>query len=559
MKKILFISFFLLIISACSSSRQSSETTSAHYKELFHEGIRFMTKDQDDKAIIVFESCTSENPFDDAPWFALSKIYSEKKENIKAINCLKKAIKLDPSNTYYEELIASTNYEIGNHKEAISNYAKILKKNPENAEWLFNLSDAYLKNNELEKSIATIVKLEKLIGESPEIGLEKYKLLRELSQNKKAEEVLKETLMLFPSNKVILSELIQFYIENKRENEAFTFLKTFQKSHQENGTVLIMLAEFYKKRTQEKELFETLEDVFIHEDVSLEEKAKYLLYFTENYNSEKDLQVSKLIQLFIEKYPREAQSHTLNGDYLLKKKLKKEALKAYKEALAYDEKKFALWEQVNILEYDLQLYEALYEDGKKAIELFPSQQQLYLMTGIACNQLSKYYEGLEILNLGKIFVIRNNHLKAEFYGQIGYSHFKLKNISEAIENFDKCIELNPENELNLNNYAYFLANEKIALDKAEKMIKKALQLKQNEPHFLDTYGWILFQKENYIEALNQFNLSVQLKYDEPAVFEHLGDCFSKLGNEEKASLNWKTAQKLGSKSLTLEKKIQHVK
>jgi len=90
MKKILFISFFLLIISACSSSRQSSETTSAHYKELFHEGIRFMTKDQDDKAIIVFESCTSENPFDDAPWFALSKIYSEKKENIKAINCLKK-------------------------------------------------------------------------------------------------------------------------------------------------------------------------------------------------------------------------------------------------------------------------------------------------------------------------------------------------------------------------------------------------------------------------------------------------------------------------------------
>ena len=91
------------------------------------------------------------------------------------------------------------------------------------------------------------------------------------------------------------------------------------------------------------------------------------------------------------------------------------------------------------------------------------------------------------------------------------------------------------------------------------MIKKALQLKQNEPHFLDTYGWVLFQKENYIEALNQFNLSVQLKYDEPAVFEHLGDCFSKLGNEEKASLNWKIAQKLGSKSLTLEKKIQHVK
>src|SRR5690606_39670162 len=53
----------------------------------------------------------------------------------------------------------------------------------------------------------------------------------------------------------------------------------------------------------------------------------------------------------------------------------------------------------------------------------------------------------------------------------------------------------------LNNYAYYLSIEGIELAKAETMISKVIELEPLNPTYLDTYAWILFKRENYLEAL----------------------------------------------------------
>lgn len=52
----------------------------------------------------------------------------------------------------------------------------------------------------------------------------------------------------------------------------------------------------------------------------------------------------------------------------------------------------------------------------------------------------------------------------------------------------------------MNNYAYYLSLERKNLDKAEEMSYKTVKAEPQNATYLDTYAWILFEKENYVQA-----------------------------------------------------------
>ena len=81
------------------------------------------------------------------------------------------------------------------------------------------------------------------------------------------------------------------------------------------------------------------------------------------------------------------------------------------------------------------------------------------------------------------------------------------------------------------------------LEEAESMSKRLLELSPNNPHYLDTHGWVLFQQGNYESAVSYLEKAAQLS-EQAVIFEHLGDAFFKLGQKEKAMENWKKAQSL---------------
>lgn len=110
--------------------------------------------------------------------------------------------------------------------------------------------------------------------------------------------------------------------------------------------------------------------------------------------------------------------------------------------------------------------------------------------------------------------------------------------------------------MNLNNYAYYLAVEKTDLDKAEKYILQVLEVNPKDYHFLDTYGWVLFQKGDFQKALETFEKAITSNPKEPLINEHLGDCYYKVGKQKEAIDYWKKALELGSKNLNLPKKIE---
>ena len=122
--------------------------------------------------------------------------------------------------------------------------------------------------------------------------------------------------------------------------------------------------------------------------------------------------------------------------------------------------------------------------------------------------------------------------------------------------FEEALQLDPDNDNVLNNYAYYLALRKQNLSKAEKLSKRSIELSPNNVSYMDTFGWILFQQEKYSEAKIYFEKALDKGgFNRPAIVEHLGDVFYKLNQPDKALENWNKSKELGNTSDLLKKKI----
>jgi tetratricopeptide (TPR) repeat protein len=553
------IAYFIvvLILFSCGKSRQVvqlNDKTSARYTEMFHEGIRYKQKKQNQNAIHVFEACAELNQFDDAPYFVLSELYSTIGDKENAISNLELASKRDNKNQWYKEALAEKYLQSANYKKAIEFYKDLLKINPQQAEWLFALTECYFKNGQMKESFQNMERLEKVIGTNPEIIIEKYRLMYFQKKIVKGEEILLNGLKEFPDNPDILAILVDFYFDNKQDKKALELLFRLGEVDPSNGNVHLSLAQHYIQHNDLPNTFKELKLAYACPEIPLENKTRFTMYFFDT-QAKLSKEVLELGTILTEQYPNEAKVHTLLGDLYMKDDNEVLALASFKKAIELDPSKYSIWEQVMVMEYEFQQFENLYNDGIKAVELFPSSSKIHLLTGTAANQIKKYKEAIDILSVGKELTINNPEIKAEFYAQIGQANFKLKQITEAKRNYDEAIALAPSNKLNLNNYAYYLANEKTDLETAEKYIKEVLEVKPNDFHYLDTYGWVLFQKGAYKEALAILNQAHQSNQNEPLITEHLGDVQFKLGNVNEALIYWKKALELGAKNSILQKKI----
>jgi len=555
-----YIGVFLLtfIVLSCGKTKQIVQLDSkenSRYTEMFHEGIRYKQKKQYQNAIHVFEACTKINQFDDASHYLLSEIYTKLSQKENAVASLQKAIEIDPKNQWYKQELAYRFHEAENHKEAIVAYKNLLKTHPENPDWLISLSECYFKNNQLSESYQTMEKIEQLIGSNPEIIIEKYRILFFQKKYSQGEKLLLEGLQNFPNHPDILAILADYYFDSKQDKKALDLLKKLSDIDPNNGNVHLTLAQHYMQNNDLANTFKELKLAYLCPEIPLDNKTKLLMYFYDT-QAKLDKNVIELGNILVSQYPNEAKAHTLLGDLLMKDNNEILALASYKKAIELDPSRYTIFEQVLVMEYEFQQYELLYNDGLKAVELFPSYGKVYLLAGTAANQIKKYKEAIELLEVGKDLITNNPALKAEFLAQIGQANFKLKKIPEAKKSYDEAIELSPANTLNLNNYAYYLAVEKTDLEKAEKFILQVLAVNPNDYHFLDTYGWVLFQKGDFQKALETFEKAIISNPKEPLINEHLGDCYYKVGKQKEAVEYWKKALENGSKNLSLPKKIE---
>jgi TPR repeat protein len=109
----------------------------------------------------------------------------------------------------------------------------------------------------------------------------------------------------------------------------------------------------------------------------------------------------------------------------------------------------------------------------------------------------------------------------------------------------------------LNNYAWLCYAKRINLTRATRYSREALDLRPGSIYRLDTYGALLFLREEYQDAEKYQKMCIDSGgYDKPDYLERYGDTLSKLGRKEDALKYWKKAAELPYHSAILARKIE---
>lgn len=126
-----------------------------------------------------------------------------------------------------------------------------------------------------------------------------------------------------------------------------------------------------------------------------------------------------------------------------------------------------------------------------------------------------------------------------------------KRLTEARDEYETILKLNPDQPLALNNLAYLLGEQLKLPKEALPHAKKAAQLQPNDTNVLDTYGWILFLNEKYGEAAGTLLRAIEIEGDRVPesmknidIRYHMGLLYRKQGKPEEAQAMLEVAERL---------------
>jgi tetratricopeptide (TPR) repeat protein len=105
---------------------------------------------------------------------------------------------------------------------------------------------------------------------------------------------------------------------------------------------------------------------------------------------------------------------------------------------------------------------------------------------------------------------------------------------EAIDNYNKVLNLAPDNPLALNNLAMLSAESGTNLDQAQTYAERAKKKVPNDPNIADTLGYVYLQKNLNTQAAEIFRQNVQQHPENPSFHFHLAMALLKQGDKQGA-------------------------
>ena len=133
-----------------------------------------------------------------------------------------------------------------------------------------------------------------------------------------------------------------------------------------------------------------------------------------------------------------------------------------------------------------------------------------------------------------------------------------KQYDQAEQMFRKALAINPHDAMVLNYYGYMLADRGVRLDEAITMIHSAVVEDPTNGAYLDSLGWAYFKQGNLAEAQQYLQQAVSHSASDPTVLGHLGEVYAKLGQTDRAEQIWEKALVYWHKALPADYEAEKV-
>lgn len=126
----------------------------------------------------------------------------------------------------------------------------------------------------------------------------------------------------------------------------------------------------------------------------------------------------------------------------------------------------------------------------------------------------------------------------------GVAHERSGDWPKAELDMLKALELEPEQPSVLNYLGYSWADQRIHLDRALPMIRRAVELRPRDGYIVDSLGWVNFRLGHLDDALRYMEQAVELRPQDATINDHLGDVYWRVGRHAEARFQWERALRL---------------
>ena len=166
------------------------------------------------------------------------------------------------------------------------------------------------------------------------------------------------------------------------------------------------------------------------------------------------------------------------------------------------------------------------------------QSQALLLLAQLMRESDRAEEGFRLLDQG----LRQDPQRIELLYDHAMAAERLNKLDVAEQSLRRLIAVRPRHAHAYNALGYSLADRNIRLEEAQAFIERALELAPDDPHIIDSMGWVLYRRGDLAGALKYLQKAYRLQAD-PEIAIHLGEVLWKLDRKDEALSLWRQAKK----------------
>ena len=234
-----------------------------------------------------------------------------------------------------------------------------------------------------------------------------------------------------------------------------------------------------------------------------------------------------------------AENHYLNKDYLSASKI----LKSFR-----NKTNFYYWFRIKketqiILKQQSSDMALKYINSKFKKIKNPSIKIIFDMANFNKNA-KKYKEAILYYSQVLLQIDENSSLYADILYRRGGSYERMGNYINSDKDLIKSLEINPDDAYVLNYLAYSWLEREYKMDTALMMLEEAYEARSNDPYIIDSVGWAHYLIDDYTKAEKFLKRAVELMPEDPTVNDHYGDILWKLDRKIQARYFWENVLSL---------------
>ena len=542
--RVVILLFALLLVLPVVSQVISN---SSRYNAFFLEAICERAKGNSDAAFDLLRHCVEIDSTKSEAYYYLSQYYGALKQKDKAIACIEKAAALEPSNSTYQETLANAYINLHQYDKAAAVLESLYDKHRDRDDVLGVLIQLYEEQHEYESAIKTLTLLETVEGKSERLSYAKSNFYTQLGDKKAAIAEMKHLADQYPNDQNYRGLYANALFVNGQKKKALEIYDDILRIEPDNRNALMALLAYEKDEGDPDKADALTEKVLLSKNITSQDRI--LLMRQEIGQSEQEggdsTRVLYLFRKMLDQPQMDADIAILCATYMNLKQMPNDTISGVLEQVLRVAPDNAA-ARLQLVSYawqanDMNRIISLCQDAR---QYNPDEMAFYYYQGIAYYREGQLDQALNAFHngIGVITQQSDPDIVSDFYAVMGDILHQKGNDKEAFAAYDSCLVWKDDNYGCLNNYAYYLSEKGIQLDKAEQMSYRVIKAEPKNATYLDTYAWILFKQGRYTEAKIYIDQTLQCDSDTSAVLlEHAGDIYYFAGEKERAVDFWQQA------------------